>query len=116
MLTPTANNFSPERAGLCGLSAGERVSEKQNVDSSLRSTSFKPTGQSLTLGETMYAKDAQDGQRYNIPARGQQPGYAGAVCNGWNHTKEWLLFVVSDERGKRKVTLVMPMQSIQAVD
>jgi hypothetical protein len=62
----------------------------------------------------MFAKEAIDGQRYNLSGRGQQPAYQGAVCNGWNHTKEWMLFVVNDERGKRKVIMIMPNEVIKA--
>lgn len=60
----------------------------------------------------MLAKDAVDGQVYSLPPIGQRPAYREAVCGGWNHSKEWLLFVVVDERGKRKMVLAMPSQEI----
>lgn len=64
----------------------------------------------------MLAKDAIDGAVYRLPARGQEPAYSNAVCNGWNYSNQWLLFLVSDSLGKRKVTLVLPTQEIQAVN
>lgn len=61
----------------------------------------------------MQAREAVDGQEYNLPAIGQYPPYKGAVCNGWNHTHEWLLFVVFDEEHKRRVRMVVPNTTIQ---
>lgn len=60
----------------------------------------------------MKARDAQDGQVYSLPALGQRPAYSEAVCSGWNYTHEWILFVVNDERGKRRMAMVMPTQEI----
>lgn len=64
----------------------------------------------------MKAQDAVDGGLYNLPPRGQWLGFNGATCNGWNHTHEWLLFVVHDDRGNRKIKLVMPTEDIQPVE
>lgn len=61
----------------------------------------------------MLAKNAVDGQIYNLLGKGQRPNYRNAVCSGWNHSKEWLLFVVSDAEGKRKMTLLMPDEEIE---
>lgn len=65
----------------------------------------------------MKAQEAVDGGSYDLPARGQYTEYRGATCNGWNHTREWLLFVVNDEKGNRKIRMVMPTEEIvQAVE
>ena len=63
----------------------------------------------------MKASDAIDGGIYNLPARGQYPEYKGATCNGWNHSGEWLLFVVHDEKG-RKIRMMLPEEEIQPVE
>jgi hypothetical protein len=69
------------------------------------------------LKETlMKAADAVDGGLYNLPARGSYPAVSSAVCNGWNHSKEWLLFVVFDEQHVRKIRQIMPTEDIQPVD
>ncbi len=60
----------------------------------------------------MVAAEAVEGSVYNIPARGQHLEYRNAVCNGWNHSKEWLLFVVYDEQNVRKIKQVMPNEEI----
>lgn len=64
----------------------------------------------------MKASDAVDGGRYQLKARGSWPECNDAVCNGWNHSKEWLLFVVFDEQHKRKIRLILPTEDIQPVN
>lgn len=64
----------------------------------------------------MEAREAIDGQKYNLPARGQQPEYRGAICQGFNHTREWVLFLVTDVHGKRKMTMVLPTQQIKTFE
>lgn len=64
----------------------------------------------------MQARSAIDGQIYNLLGKGSRPRFKGAVCNGWNSSHAWVLFVVSDDRGNRKMTLMMPDEEIQPVD
>lgn len=61
----------------------------------------------------MKAREATDGQVYNLLGKGQRPQYKNAVCSGWNHSHEWILFIVQDDFGKRKVTLLMPEEEIE---
>lgn len=61
----------------------------------------------------MKAREAIDGQVYNLLGKGQRPQYKKAFCTGWNHSREWMLFVVNDERGNRKMTLLMPEEEIE---
>ncbi len=61
----------------------------------------------------MIAENAVDGGIYNIPARGSHLAYRNAVCNGWNHSHQWLLFVVYDDQNARHIRQVMPNEEIE---
>ena len=63
----------------------------------------------------MTAREAVDGALYDLPRRGQRPAYTRAEYHGWNATKEFLLFFVRDDRGKRMGIVVMPDEQIKPV-
>lgn len=70
----------------------------------------------IELKKNMKASEAIDGQMYKLGARAGRPnGYKDAVCNGWNHMHNGILFLVFDEYGKRKIHLVDPSEEIEKI-
>ncbi len=60
----------------------------------------------------MKAKDAIIGQLNTLEQRGNRPK-GPAECSGWNASHEWLLFLVFDEYGKRKILMVAPTEELR---
>ena len=63
----------------------------------------------------MKASNALIGQEYKVPAKGQRPTYSNAFYEGWNYTREWLLFLVFDETGQRKIITLNPNEEIEEI-
>lgn len=64
----------------------------------------------------MCAKDAVTSCLYDLPARGQRPGYHKAECHGLNHTGQWVLFAVNGPNGTRTFVTILPTEQIQPVN
>lgn len=61
----------------------------------------------------MLAKESAVGQVYSLEHRAGRPNPGQAEAIGWNNSHEFLLFLLFDEYGKRKVVTVAPNEEVK---
>jgi len=63
----------------------------------------------------MKAKDAIEGQLYDLPPKKSFPlGIKDAQCDGWNGLHTGILFLTFNEFGKRTMLLLRPEEEINS--